>query len=385
MRQIDLVETWLSSVALSHSGAQTTSYLYRKGLSYFLEFIHASAEDIQKDYELMQERDFKHKYGQLLRAWSGNMVTQGYTPGSVGAYAIAVRSFFKHNDLPLSFMASIRRKVTYHNRDITKEEVLHILSVSSPRDRAFYAVMAQSGLRPSTLCALRMKHLEPDYSQDRLPLKISVPENLTKGQYHGYLTFIGEDGHRFLRDYLKTRPNLNRDSYVFTKQGSEEPMIRNTFSSLFRKAARMLRDRGLMDYEQNEKDKPAEIRLYTLRKWFRKYAIQAGFENVDFWMGHTGPGVDRAYRPKDEEFYRKIYAKEAMPFLRLETATPSETEKAIEEQRKENVALKDQLTRDALRITGLEKSLDDMVKLLQAAMPEIERLKKERNEGKAQN
>jgi len=378
MHQIDLAETWLSSVALSHSGAKTTSNLYRRGLSYFLDFIHASAEDIQKDYEEMQERDFKHKYGQLLRAWSGHMVTQGYTPGSVGSYAIAVKSFFKHNDLPLSFMASIRRKVTYHNRDITKEEVVHILSVSSPRDRAFFAVMAQSGLRPSTLCALRMKHVEPDYSQDRVPLKISVPENLTKGQYHAYLTFIGEDAHRFLRDYLKTRPNLNRESYVFTKQGSEEPMIRNTFSSLFRKSARLLRDKGLMDYEQKEKDKPAEIRLYTLRKWFRKYAIQAGFENVDFWMGHTGPGVDRAYRPQDEEFYRKIYAEKAMPFLRLATSTPSESEKQIEE-------LRVQVSKDAVRIAELETSLKDLGQLMQRALPLIEQLEKARKEGKTQN
>ena len=333
MHQIDLVETWLSSVALSHSGAKTTNSLYRRGLSYFLNFIDAKPEDIQKDYEQMQERDFKHKYGQLIRAWNANMLSKGYTPGSVGSFAVTVRSFFKHNDLPLSFMASIRRKVTFHNRDITKEEVVHILSVSSPRDRAFFAVMAQSGLRPSTLCALRMKHLEPDYSQNMNPLKISVPEDLTKGQYHSYLTFIGEDANRFLRDYLKTRPNLNRDSYVFTKQGSEEPMIRNTISSLFRKAARMLREKGLMDYEQKQKDKPAEIRLYSLRKWFRKYAIQAGFENVDYWMGHTGPGVDSAYRPKDEEFYRQIYAEKAMPFLRLESAAPNETEKLMADMR----------------------------------------------------
>jgi len=367
MHQINLVETWLSSVALSHSGVQTTSSLYRRGLSYFLSFIDARPEDIQKGYEEMQERDFKHKYGQLLRAWSADMVSKGYSPGSVGSFAVAVRSFFKYNDLPLSFVANIRRKVSFHNRDITKEEVIHILSVSSPRDRAFFAVMAQSGLRPSTLCALRMKHIEPDYSQNTIPLKISVPEDPTKGQYHSYLTFIGEDANRFLRDYLKTRPNLNRESYVFTKQGSEEPMIRNTISSLFRKAVRMLRDKGLMDYEQKQKDKPAEIRLYSLRKWFRKYAIQAGFENVDFWMGHTGPGVDSAYRPKDEEFYRKIYAEKAMPFLRLETSTPSETEKKIEELRQENTELKSRLNHLASATEGIDallKRVEDLEKKL---------------------
>jgi len=319
------------------------------------------------------------------------MLTKGYTCGSVGSYAVAVKSFFKHNDLPSSFVAGIRRKVSFHNRDITKEEVMHILSVSSPRDRAFFAVMAQSGLRPSTLCALRTKHLEPDYSQNRIPLRISVPEDLTKGEYHSYFTFIGDDASGLLRDYLKTRPNLNRDSYVFTKQASEEPMIRNTISSLFRKAARMLRDKGLMDYEQKQKDKPAEIRLYSLRKWFRKYAIQAGFENVDFWMGHTGPGVDSAYRPKDEEFYRKIYAEKSMPFLRLESATPLEHEVRLKKQDEEIEKLRrdrdsqterlekyqEMIEAQRVQIAEYGKHVDEQKKAIELHGKQLEELKKQ--------
>jgi hypothetical protein len=147
-----------------------------------------------------------------------------------------------------------------------------------------------------------------------------------------------------------------------------------------------------MDYEQKRADRPAEIRLYNLRKFFRKMANQAGFENVEYWMGHTGPGVDSSYRPRDPEFYRKIYAEKAAPFLRLETATPSETEKQIEELRQENVVLKDQLTQSMMKLndqekklTDLERSREDLEKLLQRALPLIEQLEKARKEGKAQN
>ena len=53
-------------------------------------------------------------------------------------------------------------------------------------------------------------------------------------------------------------------------------------------------------------------------------------------MGHTvKEGVDEHYRPTDVEFHRKLYAAKAMPFLRLETATPTETEKTIEELREQ--------------------------------------------------
>jgi len=383
--ETNIVQVWLDSVALSHSGSENTETLYRYNFGCFLKFIDATAEAIQKDYDAMPEREFRQKYAQALRAWSSQLMRQNYTHSTISGFIGVARSFFKHSGFPLSFIPPIRKRVVFHNKDIEAAEIVKILQVSSPRERAFYTFMAQSGLRPTTICNLRLKHIEPDFSNGKVPCLVNVPEELTKGQYHGYITFIGEDAVKYLKAYLNTRRKLGKDSYLFVNYGADEPMIYNTLSSLFRKAVRILREKGEMDYDQKQKDRPAEIRLYNLRKFFRKMANQAGFENVEFWMGHTGPGVDASYRPKDPEFYRKIYAEKAMPFLRLETATPTETEKAIEEQRKENVALKDQLTRDAARIAVLEKSQDYMVNLLHAVMPEIERLKKERNEGKAQN
>lgn len=370
MHEIDPVENWISNVALSHSDSAQTRALYKRGLDYFLKFTGAEVKEISEDYEKLPERQFKHKYGQLVQSWAWDMRQHQFSPGSIGNYVGIAKSFFKYNDFPLCFIPAIRKKVTFHNRDITKEDILNILSVSLPRDKAFYAVMAQSGLRPGTMCALRMKHLEPDYSQNKIPLKISVPEELAKGEYGEYLTFIGEDAVRLLTDYLKTRPNLNRESLVFTNQGTEAPMLRNTISSQFRRNVRMLREKGLMTYEQKQNDRPAEIRLYTLRKWFRKQAIQAGFENVDFWMGHKGPGVDGAYRPKDGEFYRAIYAEKAAPFLRLDATTPLESEKAIEELRGENAELKarlNQLSVSASTLEALLKRVGELEKKLARA------------------
>jgi hypothetical protein len=154
-------------------------------------------------------------------------------------------------------------------------------------------------------------------------------------------------------------------------------MIFNTVSSLFRKAVRILKEKGVMDYEQKKADRPAEIRLYNLRKFFRKMAIQAGFENVDFWMGHTGPGVDASYRPKDHEFYRKIYAEKAMPFLRLETNTPTEIEKTIE-------TLKDQISKKDQKLLELEQKImkfEPLFELL-SNTPNLELLLKDMKQGR---
>jgi hypothetical protein len=83
-------------------------------------------------------------------------------------------------------------------------------------------------------------------------------------------------------------------------------------------------------------------------------------------MGHTGPGVDQAYRPKDPEFYRKVYAEKAMPFLRLESSTPSETEKQIEELRGENAALKQRLNHIVASTQGLTaEGVEDLRKRIE--------------------
>jgi integrase len=383
---------WLDSVAVSHSGAGATQTRYRNEIMAFLKYIDAKPEDIMADYASMNERDFKRKYAQHLKAYLGTLMRQGYAPGSISNFVYGVLSFFKHSDLPIGFVPPVRYRTIFHNRDIEAAEIVKILEVSAPREKAFYTFMAQSGLRPTTICNLQLKHIEPDFSNGKVPCLVNVPEEITKGQYHGYITFIGEDAVRYLKAYLNTRRTLTKDSYLFVNYGSENRMIFNTVSSLFRKAVRILKEKGVMDYEQKKADRPAEIRLYNLRKFFRKMANQAGFENVEFWMGHTGPGVDSSYRPRDPEFYRKIYAEKAAPFLRLETATPSETEKQIEELHEENVALKDQLAKSMMKLndqekklTDLERSREDLEKLLQRALPLIEQLEKASKEGKTQS
>jgi integrase len=373
--QTDYIQTWLDSVAVSHSGASGTQIRYRNEIEAFLKYADATPEGIVADYSRMNEREFKQKYAQLLKSYLGSLMRQGYAPGSVGNFVYGVLSFFKHNDLPIGYVPPVRYRTVFHNRDIEAAEIVKILQVSVPRERAFYTFMAQSGLRPTTICNLRLKHIEPDFSNGKIPCLVRVPEELTKGQYHGYITFIGEDAAKYLKAYLNTRRNLTKDSYLFVNYGSEDPMIFNTVSSLFRKAVRILREKGEMDYDQKQKDRPAEIRLYSLRKFFRKMANQAGFENVEFWMGHTGPGVDASYRPKDPEFYRAIYAEKAAPFLRLEELTPTATEKQIQEQSKQIEEMRKELDHYKQR----EAELAGKTEVLERLLARVEELEKRLN------
>ena len=52
-----------------------------------------------------------------------------------------------------------------HSDTINKQEIQKILAISSPRNRAFFAMIAQTGLKPYTLIRLKIKDIEPDFSR----------------------------------------------------------------------------------------------------------------------------------------------------------------------------------------------------------------------------
>jgi hypothetical protein len=204
--------------------------------------------------------------------------------------------------------------------------------------------MAQSGLRPDTICNLKYEHIKEDLESARIPCRIEIPQEIAKGKYHSYFTFVGEEAVKYLRSYLVVRPEIKDEEYLFLKEGTKNKVNPKSFSKFFAQTVKKLNEKGLMKLNQKKSTKPHDIRLYNLRKWFRKYANQAGSEYVQFWMGHTvKAGQDEHYRPTDVEYYREIYAEKAMPFLRLETATPTEAEKAITTLKQENRELRDQI------------------------------------------
>jgi len=344
MKSIDVVEAWIDNVAYAHSKSESTANQYKRNMTKFCSFVDKTPTQILDDYESLSDREFRRKYARYIRAFISRLSNNGYTINSVKATVAAIKSFFKYNDLVLGYVPMPRSKVTFHNRDIAKEEVVNILELSRPRDKAFFCMMAQTGLRPESLCNLRMKHIEPEFSKGIIPCKIDVPQEITKGQYRDYFTFMGEESTKYLRSYLATRSNIGPEDYLFASHGTDKQLNSKSISGIFKRVIEQLKEKGMMDFEQKQVGKPRTVRLYNLRKFFRKFANQAGFEFVQFWMGHiVKEGQEESYRPQDPEFHRKLYAEKAMPFLRFETATPSETDKLIQIQAQEIKSLKGQI------------------------------------------
>lgn len=364
--KFNVLESWLSTVSYSHSQSKETEGLYKRSLQKFLDFTGKTPQGIAEEYETSTDRVFKRKYAQYIRAFSSEMTKRGYSPKTISVTVNIVKSFFKYSDLPLGFVPSGSNLIVFHNRDISKNEIVEILKFANVRDRAFLTVMAQSGLRPQTIANLKTKDVEGILGiATPIPAKITVRQSNTKGAFQGYFSFIGHEAVQALKDYLKTRTaELTPESYVFTKFGHEDkPVSASVLSHIFGNIVLKLRKKGVLDFEtktkriegsERNKVSISELRLYGLRKWFRKHAGFAGFDFVNFWMGHS-LGVDEHYFSRDPEHHRKIYKEKAMPHLRLETATPSETDKIVANQTEVIEELKQELQEAQQRIQQLER------------------------------
>jgi integrase len=338
------VDVWIKTVQANHTKSALTEGQYRRHLSMFCVFAQKTPSEILKDYELMEEKLFKHKYSQLVKAWLASF-PEDYAQGTTINMLAAAKSYFKYNDLPLGFMPS-HIKVTYHNRPILKEEIQKILGQADPRERAFFSFMAQSGLRPDTICKLKVKDLE---SLDKIPCRVTVDEENTKGAYSKYFTFIGEDTVSYLKAYWNTRGALAPDSFLFAAKDGKSPLHRSVPSHKFASIADRLRKTHALEFE---KKKRSPIRLYVLRKYFRDKAGNANGDFANFWMGHKlpqssdqhyFPGAGTDITPEIIERHRQVYAEKALPHLRLESATPSETDKMVQELSKKNEEMKEKM------------------------------------------
>jgi integrase len=376
----DPEQSWLDNVAISNSNSTSTHKRYKKSFQLFKEFIGKTAAEILDDYEQKDERWCRRTYARYIQAFASKLHRDDYTPNSINTFIAAVQSFFKYTDLPLAFIPHGSTLVKYHNRPILKEEVMAILAASKPRERAFYTMMAQSGLRPETICKLKVKDIEGDiFLEEALSYRITVKKENTKGAYNEYFTFIGQDSVRALKAYFSSRPNINSNSFIFisekpkegatTVERDENGDVRassKSFSLLFCKTLRHLKQSGLIDYKQSgEARKPSELRLYTLRKYFRNNAVEgkAGPEYVNFWMGHLSAlGVDLHYFGQDVKTHQQIYEEYALPKLSLEGYTPSELEKEMNEKMtqkaKEIEVLKQYFSTMVEKMSSLQRTVD---------------------------
>lgn len=351
----DSYELWLNQVTES----ETTKRRYLKDI---LQFERFAVENYGLDVKSLPLKWREAKYnGEVAKEKfldQLNDVLKDYfaflkgrvTPLSVKRGMSAVMSFLHAFDIPAKPLRIRYPYVVFHNRDLTKDEIRLIVESSDVRNRAIWLILYESGMRPQTLANLKWKHIKADFGN--VPMRIDLTSDILKCRVSQRFTFIGEDGVKALKTYLVSRLPLKDEDYVFTtEKPSNKPLTSQAMSQAFNKTVQKLK------LTEAQGRKPKDVRLYCLRKAFRKFmASNVDSAYVEFWMAHTSTATH--YLSMDIEHHKQLYLK---GYQALRLYQPTHVERLIEEQRAE--------------IDKLRSQLNQMQRQYEEAMQIVEQLK----------
>jgi integrase len=365
------VQFWLKKAA--HSPRTVKTYLYY--FKAFIQKVNLDPEEIVGEwskvkYDYAARERFLDKHSEIIeRFYCGQL--DGHTPKAKLTHLAAILSFYRHNKIPVEVDIQEKVYIVNHNRAIQKEEVKRILDHATLRDRCFFLMMLESGLRPQTMVMLRYRNLKADFEAGKVPMMINLDSEMLKDFVSARFTFIGEDGYRVLKEYLSSRQLKDDDvifSAVHTKQQKGEYLNPSLFSTQFGDIVKKL---GLSEKKQGRFRR--ELNLYTLRKYFRNNVKVSDPAYREFWMGHT-LGVDAHYfdswrdDPKTVETHRKEYER---AYATLRIYGPDETQQYVAEKLKEKdeeiQRLKNQLNMIEQRFSNMEKTIQDFRREFESA------------------
>lgn len=208
-----------------------------------------------------------------------------------------IRTFYGINGVKIELEEPPKRgQVTFKDRAPTAGELTRVLEIASPREKVVITMMALGGFREGTLSMLTYAHVKEGLEKGRPIIHIHVPQELTKGKYHDYDTFVGAEAIEFLRLYMEQRRRgspdgrlppeeltdkspLIRDETVHLPNAITPKQIRRIVHNLFVRAGLDKKSGGRM----------YEVRVHSLRKFFKTGMIHAGVQSdyVEYFMGHT--------------------------------------------------------------------------------------------------
>ncbi|MEM1582841.1 MAG: tyrosine-type recombinase/integrase [Candidatus Bathyarchaeia archaeon] len=245
-----------------------------------------------------------------------------------------LKTFFMCNGFRVGGKCSLsleRRYVSVRERSRPEyipsdEEIYRILNEAglNLKWRAFFLALYTTGLRNSTLRALRYGDIREEFEAGIVPLlirvypemKMIVPE-ACKGKIP-YFVFMPSEAVEALKAYLSDRERklgpLNDDQILFCSDDRRVPKDRRPYTPLdmsapervLKRAARAV---GIKEWRC--------ITPHSLRKAFERSIRNSGLDTKDqeFFMGHILPGSQDTYydKTKIEEMRRKYARIEFFP------------------------------------------------------------------------
>jgi len=328
-QKYESIRRWLLGLR-TLTGSQLT---VDRGLNVMIRFCSWAGKDpdalISERVHDLKEDDIRlrSRHEELLLKYFQTFKSRGT---GVGAMSY-IKSFYRHNYMPLQCKIPRAWRVT-SEKVPTQGEIRRMMSVSSLRDRAVIAFLAQSGVRVSTLCRLTYGDISVDLEAGKVPVHIKVMPFQAKGKRaEGYDTFIGPEAVDALSAYLDSRRRGTRhipgepigpDAPLFRRQlnGDEEPVpiSDESIEQLVTQAA--LRT-GVIEPKKKPGDW-SQVRPHVLRKFYQTSLERSGIPHnwVKRLLGHQLSASEDPYSKPTIEDLRKAYER-ALPHLALSDAT----------------------------------------------------------------
>ena len=349
LKESDVVTSWLNTAC----GTDKSRKGYLWDIKKFFDAMKTDPETLvttwkKVKYDLRLRDEFVEEWTEKIESYAYNGTDKA--PKTSLREMATVTSFFHKLKIPVDPQRRKHTFVRFHNRDIQKEEVRQILENSDLRDRCFFLLMLESGLRPDTMVQLKFVNIRKDFEKGKVPMMIKLPSEIVKDRTEPRFTFCGEDAFHTLDEYLRPRMPLKDDDLLFLKERKDERtehVSAEAFSTKFGIIARkigLVKDDGVR--------RPKEIRLYCLRKFFNNN-LRCDRSYVEYWMSHKT--VQTMYVSHDVERHREEYAKgyeSLRVFLPDKTLTDLNTR--LTEKDKELTELRNEFAKLNERIRTLE-------------------------------
>ena len=259
------------------------------------------------------------KYNRLLDDFVGELQAEDLAPGTVSNHIKGVKALFRANNLKLELPYSLPKRSIYRDRAPTPEELATIIDMADIRTKTIISMLALGGFRTGTLVKLRYRHVKRDLEKGIIPIHIHVEAEITKGKYHDYDTFLGQEAADYLRLYLQARrqgtekippENIHDETPLLRNMQLRRPIplstaaVHSLVHELYQKA-------GLIP--QKSLGRRYDLCVHSIRKFFRTQLAALGTptDYIEYMMGHT-ISTYHDIQMKGIEYLRGIYAASAL-------------------------------------------------------------------------
>jgi hypothetical protein len=305
------------------TGSTATLYQYMYGIYRFCNWVQTSPDKLISSC-LDEDGDPNPKaiarYVRLLDEFVGCLKADGLAPGTISNHVKSVKALYRMNGLRLELPYRLPKRTIYSDRSPTPEELQRLIDIADLREKVIISSLALGGFRIGTLAKLKYRHIKRDYERGITPIHVHVETEITKGKYHDYDTFLGEEATEYVRAYLDYRKQGSACGKMPPEPIHEEsPLVRNsqsrrskpiTPSCIHRITHNLYLKAGVIqrDPHGRKSGRRYELRAHSIRKYFRTQMAALGVERdyIEYMMGHT-ISTYHDIRMKGIEFLRGIY------------------------------------------------------------------------------